>query len=219
MLVNEEFKNEIKRTFRSSYEEAIIAGSDGSGWHIKEKSSLKDIDESEFFVLTMSSQLFRIFILMHFSKQGPTEQYVCDVLKINPSNLDDEKFYDYLGEVGNSFLGSVKRDIGRYVPSLGMSTPNRLNKNCLKTNYNWILEVDAGGSHQPKDLLGFLKFMNNKYDCIYGSRFCSGGKMMNSNFIRYFFSKGGSLISKVFFKIGVNDTTCGYQMFQRKIVK
>ena len=92
-------------------------------------------------------------------------------------------------------------------------------KNCLKTNYNWILEIDAGGSHQPKDLLGFLKFMNNKYDCIYGSRFCSGGKMMNSNFIRYFFSKGGSLISKVFFKMGVNDTTCGYQMFQKKIVK
>ena len=40
-------------------------------------------------------------------------------------------------------------------------------KNCLKTNYNWVLEIDAGGSHQPKDLLGFLKFMNNKYDCIY----------------------------------------------------
>ena len=37
-------------------------------------------------------------------------------------------------------------------------------KNCLKTNYNWILEIDAGGSHQPKNLPGFLKFMNNKYD-------------------------------------------------------
>ncbi len=92
-------------------------------------------------------------------------------------------------------------------------------KNCLKTNYNWILEIDAGGSHQPKDLLVFLKFMNNKYDCIFGSRFCSGGKMINSNFIRYFFSKGGSLISKVFFKMRISDTTSGYQMFQRKIVK
>jgi len=154
MLVNEEFKNEIKRTFRSSYEEAIIAGSDGSGWHIKEKSSLKDIDESEFFVLTMSSQLFRIFILMHFSKQGPTEQYVCDVLKINPSNLDDEKFYDYLGEVGNSFLGSVKRDIGRYVPSLGMSTPNRLNKNCLKymDALNTNFEAHAVAEYQDQPL-------------------------------------------------------------------
>ena len=92
-------------------------------------------------------------------------------------------------------------------------------KNCLKTNYNWILEIDAGGSHQPKDLLGFLKFMNNKYDCIFGSRFCLGGKMMNSNFIRYFFSKGGSLISKVFFKMKTTDATSGYQMFQRKIIK
>ena len=59
-------------------------------------------------------------------------------------------------------------------------------KNCLKTNYNWILEIDAGGSHQPKDLLVFLKFMNNKYDCIFGSRFCSGGKMINSNQVNSF---------------------------------
>jgi len=154
MLVNEEFKNEIKRTFKASYEEAICAGSDGTDWHIKDKSNLNDIEESEFFVLTMSSQLFRIFILMHFSKQASTEQYVCDILKINPSNMDEEKFYDYLGEVGNSFLGSVKRDIGRFIPSLGMSTPNRLNKDCLKymKSLNTDFEAHAVAEYQDQPL-------------------------------------------------------------------
>tara|TARA_B100000787_G_C16196173_1_gene301012 strand:+ start:2667 stop:3383 length:717 start_codon:yes stop_codon:yes gene_type:complete len=92
-------------------------------------------------------------------------------------------------------------------------------KACLATNYNWILEIDAGGSHLPRDLLSFSKFMNNKYDCIFGSRFCVGGKMINSNFIRYFFSKGGTILSKFFFKINLKDTTSGYQMFQRNIIK
>ena len=92
-------------------------------------------------------------------------------------------------------------------------------KNCLKTNYNWILEIDAGGSHKPKDLLRFTKYMDNKYECIFGSRFCLGGRMISSNFVRYFFSKGGSLLSKIFFVIKLSDTTSGYQMFQRNIVK
>jgi len=91
-------------------------------------------------------------------------------------------------------------------------------KSCLKTNYKWILEIDAGGSHRPKDIKNFLKYMVSEYDCIFGSRFCPGGKMLNSNFTRYFFSRCGSILSKIFFSIKVSDTTSGYQMFQRKIV-
>lgn len=141
MLVNEEFKQEIKRSFKSCYEESFVAGSDPARWAIKEKQALVDLKESEFFVLTMSSQLFRIFILIHFTKSSQTEAFVADVLKINNNNVDDDKFYDYLGEVGNAFCGSVKRDIGKIVPSLGMSTPNRLNKDCLK--YIDLLHTDC----------------------------------------------------------------------------
>ena len=92
-------------------------------------------------------------------------------------------------------------------------------RNCLKTNNEWILEIDAGGSHKPSNLLNFIKFMDHDYDCIYGSRFCIGGRMLNSNFIRYIFSKGGSLLTKFFFKINLMDTTSGYQMFKKKILK
>jgi hypothetical protein len=132
MLVNEEFKQEIRRSFKSCYEESLTTGSDPSRWSIKEKSQILEIKEKEFFVLTMSSQLFRVFILMHFTKSPKTEAFVAEILKINSNNVDEDKFYDYLGEVGNTFCGSIKRDVGKIVPSLGMSTPNRLNKDCLK---------------------------------------------------------------------------------------
>ena len=91
-------------------------------------------------------------------------------------------------------------------------------KKCLKTNSEWILEIDAGGSHKPRNITNFIKFMNMEFDCIYGSRFCKGGKMINSNFIRFIFSKGGSVLTKIFFKINTTDTTSGYQMFKKKIL-
>ncbi len=91
-------------------------------------------------------------------------------------------------------------------------------KNCLKTNYKWILEIDSGGSHRPKDIKKFLKYMNNDHECIFGSRFCLNGQMLNSNFTRYFFSKFGSLLTKLFFYMKISDTTSGYQMFQKKII-
>ena len=92
-------------------------------------------------------------------------------------------------------------------------------KNCLKTDYKWILEIDAGGSHNPKNILNFIKFINNDYDCIYGSRFCKNGKMLNSNYIRDLFSKGGSLLTNFFFNINLSDTTSGYQMFNKNVLK
>tara|TARA_Y100000389_G_scaffold189367_1_gene213012 strand:- start:865 stop:1581 length:717 start_codon:yes stop_codon:yes gene_type:complete len=92
-------------------------------------------------------------------------------------------------------------------------------KSCLKTNYKWILEIDSGGTHTPKDLKKFLKYMNDDHDCIFGSRFCLNGKMLNSNFTRYFFSKFGSLLTKFFFPMKISDTTSGYQMFQKKILQ
>lgn len=145
MLVNDEFKNEIKRTFLSSFEDALITGSDESRWQFKEKPSLDKLDTEEFYVLTMSSQLFRIFIFLHFTKNDKSEKFVNSVLNLTSGKLDDDKFYDYIGEVGNAFLGSIKRDIGRYVPSLGMSTPNRLSIDCLKymKNLNSTFETHA----------------------------------------------------------------------------
>lgn len=132
MLVNDDFKNEIKRIFHSSFQDAFVSGLDSNHWQFKEKSTLEKIDTKEFYILTMSSQLFRIFIFLHFTKNLETEQYVGSVLNLSSGKVDDEKFYDYLGEVGNAFLGAIKRDIGKYVPSLGMSTPNRLSIDCLK---------------------------------------------------------------------------------------
>jgi hypothetical protein len=154
MLVNEEFKNEVKRTFKASFKDAIVTGSDDSRWLVKDRNNLSNCNKDEFYVLTMSSQLFRIFILLHFSKTAETKQFISEVMNTNVTSIDDSKFYDFLGEVGNTFLGAVKRDVGKAVPSLGMSTPNRLNKDCLKymDSLNTAFESHAVAEYDDQDL-------------------------------------------------------------------
>lgn len=151
MLVNDEFKNEIKRIFNSSFEAAFVADSDNTQWQFKEKSTLDKLDTNEFYILTMSSQLFRIFIFLHFTKNAEAEKYVSNTLSLTSGKLDDDKFYDYLGELGNAFLGSIKRDIGKYVPSLGMSTPNRLGIDCLKYMINLKSDFETHSSASLND--------------------------------------------------------------------
>lgn len=52
----------------------------------------------EIFMLTISSQLFRIVLVMHFTRTSEFEQLVIDALKLNTATLDQDKFYDFLAK-------------------------------------------------------------------------------------------------------------------------
>ncbi|MCP5162136.1 MAG: hypothetical protein H6999_00300 [Hahellaceae bacterium] len=138
--VNEDFKRELRRAFISGFEEALIAS---SGWDVKEKSSTQMPEHEEFFMLTISSQLFRVVVVLHFTKNTELEQFVVNSIKQPNKVLEEDKFYDFVGEVGNAFCGAIKREIGRTVPTLGMSTPNRLGHDCLQYVSGQKFEFDA----------------------------------------------------------------------------
>ena len=57
--------------------------------------------------------------------------YVSRALEVPLENLSEDTFYDYLGEMGNQFCGAFKRELGKVLPHLGMSTPNRLSNESL----------------------------------------------------------------------------------------
>src|SRR5438034_817118 len=52
-------------------------------------------------------------------------------------------------------------------------------REALRTNADWILEIDAGFSHQPSDIPSLLEKMREGYDCVFGSRFCPGGSFVD----------------------------------------
>jgi len=51
---------------------------------------------------------------------------VSRALNLENNILQESRYFDFLGEVGNNLCGSFKREIGKHFPHTGMSTPNRL---------------------------------------------------------------------------------------------
>lgn len=86
-------------------------------------------------------------------------------------------------------------------------------------NYEFIIEMDAGLSHQPNQIKLFLEAFNNGYECVFGSRFIKGRKGMKSNFYRFFLSRSGTCLSNLLLGTKQTDMTSGFQGFKREIVK
>jgi hypothetical protein len=80
---------------------------------------------------------------------------------------------------------------------------------------DWILEIDGGYSHQPEDIPRFFEKMADGYDCVFGSRFCVGGKMTKSPFKRLFISRGGTWLANLLLGTRLKDMTSGFELFSR----
>jgi len=86
-------------------------------------------------------------------------------------------------------------------------------KEALDIGCDWILEMDAGYSHQPSDIKSFFEKMIQGYDCVFGSRFCKGGKYINSPITRYLLSRGGTVLTNMLLGTKLHDMTSGFELF------
>jgi dolichol-phosphate mannosyltransferase len=80
---------------------------------------------------------------------------------------------------------------------------------------DWILEIDAGFSHQPEDIPQFWDRMEKGYDCVFGSRFLPGARFSDRSLKRYFVSRIGTLLTNAFLGTRLTDMTSGFELFSR----
>jgi len=92
-------------------------------------------------------------------------------------------------------------------------------REAFKDGHEWIIEMDAGMSHDPKSIPAFLTELKSGVMCVFGSRFINGGSMTNSPLKRRFLSKFGTLLSTILLGTKLKDMTSGYQGFHRSIVE
>jgi dolichol-phosphate mannosyltransferase len=91
-------------------------------------------------------------------------------------------------------------------------------REALKTDAEFIIEMDAGLSHDPASLATFLKYLSEGYECVYGSRFIKGGSMGDSPANRQTLSRTGTILANLLLGTKLKDMTSGYQGFHRKVV-
>jgi len=80
---------------------------------------------------------------------------------------------------------------------------------------DWILEIDGGFSHQPSQIRQFFYKMAEGYDCVFGSRFCKGGRFTDAPLSRHIISRAGSILANLLLGTKLKDMTSGFEMFTR----
>lgn len=92
-------------------------------------------------------------------------------------------------------------------------------KEALHNKHDFIIEMDAGLSHDPRALPMFLRVLNEGNECAFGSRFINGGSICDSSWKRTFLSKTGTTLANCLLGTGMYDMTSGYQGFHANIVE
>jgi dolichol-phosphate mannosyltransferase len=92
-------------------------------------------------------------------------------------------------------------------------------REALARGADWILEIDAGFSHQPEDIPQFFDQMDKGYDCVFGSRFMRDGRITDGSSWRYFVSRTGTMLSNLLLATSLTDMTSGFEMFSRSALE
>ena len=90
----------------------------------------------------------------------------------------------------------------------------------LERKYQYIFEMDADFSHDPDDLIRLHEACEKGgADVAIGSRYVSGGKVVNWPWQRILISKGGALYTRIITWMPVNDPTAGFVCYKRKVLE
>ena len=90
----------------------------------------------------------------------------------------------------------------------------------LAKGYNFIFEIDADFSHNPKDLSRLYDACKKDgADVAVGSRYVSEGGVVNWPWDRIALSKGASLYTRMITWMPIKDPTAGFVCYKREVLE
>ena len=159
-----------------------------------------EIDNIEAIIRAVFSQSEHIHVL---------------IIDDNSLDLTGEKVKELQNEFqGRLFLISRKGKLG-----LGTAYIYGF-KWCLARTYNYIFEMDADFSHDPKDLIRLYNACAIEgADMAIGSRYITGVNVVNWPMGRVLMSYLASKYVRVITGMKINDTTAGFVCYKRKTLE
>ena len=89
----------------------------------------------------------------------------------------------------------------------------------LKNGYQFIFEMDADFSHNPKDLERLYAVCKGGAGIAVGSRYVKGGAVDNWPSNRILLSKGASLYTRMITWMPIKDPTAGFVCYRREVLE
>jgi dolichol-phosphate mannosyltransferase len=83
----------------------------------------------------------------------------------------------------------------------------------LERGYGTLVEMDADGSHRPRDLPVLLSALVHA-DLVLGSRYVPGGRVVNWPRRREVLSRGGNLYTRLALGVPLRDVTGGFRAYR-----
>jgi dolichol-phosphate mannosyltransferase len=85
----------------------------------------------------------------------------------------------------------------------------------LARGYQYLFEMDADGSHDPRYLADMLALAEDGADVVVGSRYVPGGGTENWGLGRKLISRGGGFYARTVLGIDLRDVTAGFMCWRR----
>ncbi|NNC50806.1 MAG: polyprenol monophosphomannose synthase [Flaviramulus sp.] len=122
-------------------------------------------------------------------------------------------------ELQNDFLNRLFLEVRADKSGLGAAYIHGF-KWCLKRNYQYIFEMDADFSHDPKDLVKLYKACKiGGADMSIGSRYLTGVNVVNWPMSRVLMSYMASKYVRLITGLKIHDTTAGYVCYKRNVLE
>ena len=139
-----------------------------------------------------------------------------DILVIDDNSPDKTAdFVSSLGYKNVDILSRSKKD------GLGNAYKAAIEYGLRNQQFTHFISMDADGSHRPEDLIEMLKIAesNPNFGLILGSRWVSGGKIVNWPKYRKWLSKAGTRYAKWALKLKISDLTGGFRIYPRETLE
>ena len=88
----------------------------------------------------------------------------------------------------------------------------------LGRGYDAFVEMDADGSHAPEQLPSLLAALADA-DVVLGSRWVSGGSVVDWPKRRELLSRGGNAYARLLLGLPVRDATGGFRVYRRQVLE
>ncbi len=88
----------------------------------------------------------------------------------------------------------------------------------IENGYDVLVEMDADFSHRPQDLRTLLEALKDN-DVAIGSRWVTGGGVLNWGILRLIISRGGSFYARLILGYPVLDWTGGFNAWKKNVLQ
>jgi dolichol-phosphate mannosyltransferase len=81
-----------------------------------------------------------------------------------------------------------------------------------------VVVMMADASDSPTDAAAYWRLLNEGYDCAFGSRFITGGKVIDYPRVKLIMNRIVNFVIRVGFRIKLNDTTNAFKAYRRTTI-